>query len=706
MGELGVWQRIREHKIIQWALGYLAAALALTHAEELIAHAYGWPESIGQILIAVLGIGLPVAVTLAWYHGHRASRHVTGAEASIIAILLLIGSGLLWALVRPHEPVVTQSVAEHAAAPTTSPAAPASVPVTPASTAAPFVAAPNSGKPRIAILPFENLSPDPKNAFFTDGLHEEIISTLSSRAPDLEVISRTTMMTYRGANKPVQEIARELGVTHVLEGSVRREGNTVLLTLQLINARIDQHIWSQDYPRRLKSEIALESEVAGQVASELSVELGVSLPQREEPTVNPDAYDLFLKARLARQQISIAQLVSRAEVQSITELLERAIRIDPKFAPARVDLAFHDLRLAAGLFCCTADYLRRAREQLDAAQGLIPGDRALAVAEAIYKYRADAETPLTPAVEAALTADGQDTVNFSVGELLFKQVGRFEDALTFSQRLRRLDPSNPVVLAAYARTLADLRRQQDSLHALDALSVHPGWETIVAQRAHFLYLYTGRADALSTERGALNRLSGTAGVLGEFLECQLLRFEHRYDDLRKFLKQSREDSYLYFGSTGVGAIPVAEVLGWNDLLMGDLSAAHQQSDAIKAFRVGHPETHYRAWYDKTLIAEARLFSGDSKGAVSMARQSLAARPRELDAGTWFAVAGYNARILAWAGAQDDAVQLLENLSNVQGGLAPGEITRDPLYTVPLAGNARYKALQVKLEAQMAATKLE
>src|SRR5215469_4288776 len=282
-GDGAIWRRVRDHKIIQWALGYLAAALALTHAEELIARAFEWPELISRALIVVLALGLPVAITLAWYHGHRASRHVTGAEASIIAILLLIGSGLLWALVRTHEPAVTQSVAEHAAAPTMSPVSPAAVPVTPASTAAPLVPAPNSGKPRIAILPFENLSPDPANAFFTDGLHEEIISTLSNRAPDLEVISRTTMMLYR-SGKSVQAISRELGATHVLEGSVRREGNTVLLTLQLINARIDQHIWSQDYPRRLKSEIALESEVANEVASQLSVKLSVESQQPRAPT--------------------------------------------------------------------------------------------------------------------------------------------------------------------------------------------------------------------------------------------------------------------------------------------------------------------------------------------------------------------------------------------------------------------------------------
>src|SRR3974390_1293077 len=169
------WARIKEHKIIQWAVGYLAAALALTHAEELVARAFDWPEFISRALIVVLALGLPIAITLAWYHGHRSSRHVTGAEASILAVLLLIGAGLLWALVRPHEPAVTQSVAEHSAAPTTPLVSSTAAPVTASSTASPFAPAPTSGKPRIAILPFVNLSPDKKDAFFTDGLHEEII---------------------------------------------------------------------------------------------------------------------------------------------------------------------------------------------------------------------------------------------------------------------------------------------------------------------------------------------------------------------------------------------------------------------------------------------------------------------------------------------------------------------------------------------------
>ncbi len=157
------------------------------------------------------------------------------------------------------------------------------------------------GKPRLAILPFENLSPDPANAFFADGLHEEVLSTIAQRVPGLEVISRTTMMSYRhDPPKPLAEVARELGATHLIEGSVRREANKVRLTLQLIDARTDVHLWSQNYDRTLTGALTLQSDVAGEVASQLSLQL-VGGPQSALPlTRSPEAYDLYLKARLAR----------------------------------------------------------------------------------------------------------------------------------------------------------------------------------------------------------------------------------------------------------------------------------------------------------------------------------------------------------------------------------------------------------------------
>ena len=125
---------------------------------------------------------------------------------------------------------------------------------------------------RLAVLPFENLSPDPSNAFFTDGMHEEILNTIATRAPHLEVLSRTTMMVYQAAPRTVRDIAKELSVTHVLEGSVRRDGQRVRLVLQLIDARHDVHLWSKTFDRQLVDVLGLQSEIAKEVASQLDGE--------------------------------------------------------------------------------------------------------------------------------------------------------------------------------------------------------------------------------------------------------------------------------------------------------------------------------------------------------------------------------------------------------------------------------------------------
>jgi TolB-like protein/DNA-binding winged helix-turn-helix (wHTH) protein len=194
---------------------------------------------------------------------------------------------------------------------------------------------PRSGKPRLAILPFENLSPDPANAFFTDGIHEEILATLSSLAPGLEVISRTTMMTYRQTPKPLEAIARELGATHVLEGSVRREGKHVRLTVQLIDARTDNHLWAQDFDRTLVNALRLQSDVASQIATQLSVQLAPETAISKLLTSDPQAYDLYLKEQLlAGSSVIVGAGASYDDLRRIESLLDEALKHDPQFAAA------------------------------------------------------------------------------------------------------------------------------------------------------------------------------------------------------------------------------------------------------------------------------------------------------------------------------------------------------------------------------------
>ena len=186
----------------------------------------------------------------------------------------------------------------------------------------------------IAVLPFENMSEDKENAFFADGVHEDVLTNLSF-IKDLHLVSRTSVMQYRGTTKSVKQIGQELGVAYILEGSVRREGNKVRVTGQLIDARTDEHVWAKAYDRDLTDIFAIQGELAQAIAdalqSVLSPETKVLLARR--PTENTEAYDDFVKARQVKAS-------SAYGVISVSErLLEDAVRLDPNFAQAWADLA-------------------------------------------------------------------------------------------------------------------------------------------------------------------------------------------------------------------------------------------------------------------------------------------------------------------------------------------------------------------------------
>jgi TolB-like protein len=683
------WARIKEHKVIQWSLGYLAAALALTHSEELIAHAFDWPEFVSRALIVALALGLPIAITLAWYQGHRASRHVSGGEATIIAILLLIGAGILWLFVRPREalPVPQAHAVPSAAQPGSR---------TPSA----------SNRPRIAILPFENLSPDPANAFFTDGLHEQIISTLSSRSPDLEVISRTTMMTYR-TPKPVQVIARELGATHVLEGSVRREGDAVRLTLQLIDARSDQHLWSQDYDRTLQSALTLQSEVANEVASQLSVQLASRTEALKPLTRDPQAYDLYLKAQLDQAE-SIHGLSTPLEtLRRIEGLLDGALARDPQFAAAYARrYGMRMLRFVYN-YDTSGNALRLAKEDLDAAERLAPNDPDVLWSKGHYLTWGERD------VDAGLEAfDAADAAGFSDAGLLavkaesLEMAGRFEEAIQRAQHGRTLDPKNQTASLELILAFVIARRPVDALRVLDFAvnNAVPGTSGFKYYRAQIVWDNTGSESAereLATFPSS-PEITSTSNIQSLDLQLTVLRLQHRYREMMDVLDSAH--TKVVRADFTLGEYPLAELRGWTHLLLADRTAAARDGHEIADFLTHSKETKWNRAFRHALGAEADAFAGDRQHAIAKARETLELTQWPRD--KWL-LTPMVAAVFAWAGAEDDATAILERLSTeVPMTISAALIARDPLYVVPLTGNTRYQALKAKLEAQMAATKLE
>ena len=242
------------------------------------------------------------------------------------------------------------------------------------------------------MLPFENLSPDPANAFFADGMHEELLSALGSRARKLEVISRTTMMTYRGKPTDVRALARDLGATHVLEGSVRREASTVRVTLQLVDAVADRQIWSRSYQATLVDAMTLQAQLAREVAEQLAIQLPTARSGQLPPPRSPEAYDEWLKGTLAWQQVGGGGATA-SEIDRVEAMFTRAIELDDTYGAAYADRA----RVRIARFVSHADgseaNLAGARADIALAQKYAGGTPHVLVRAAGLAFLVDRDLP-------------------------------------------------------------------------------------------------------------------------------------------------------------------------------------------------------------------------------------------------------------------------------------------------------------------------
>ena len=237
-----LWQRRKERKLVQWAVAYIAAVFALLQGVDIIAQRFGRPDSIERALIIASCIGFFIALLLAWYHGERGAQKVSGTELLLLALLLVIGGGLMWGFSGVPKPLAV-------------------APSQPATAVAKSVAtlAPSTGDipaKSIAVLPFENLSADKANGYFATGMQDEILTRLAG-IHDLKVISRTSTEQYASRPPNLKIVAEQLGVATVLEGTVQRAGGKVRINLQLIDAHDDSHLWAQNYDRDIAEVFAV-----------------------------------------------------------------------------------------------------------------------------------------------------------------------------------------------------------------------------------------------------------------------------------------------------------------------------------------------------------------------------------------------------------------------------------------------------------------
>ena len=318
------FRRLKQRKLVQWTLAYVAAAFALLQGIDIVAQRFGWPEQTMRFVIIALSVGLFVTLVLAWYHGERGAQRVTGTELLILALLLAIGGGLLWRFVSIARGPTEQSGAARASAESKS----------------------EINAKSVAVLAFANLSDDKGSEYFSDGISEELLTVLQ-KIPGLHVAARTSAFSFKGKNATAQEIGQKLGVAHLVEGSVRKAGDVVRIAARLTQANTGEEQWSENYTRNLKDVFAVQTELAQTIVEQLKGQLtgGAANPETKAAiqaqvqaaekggTKNVEAHEAYLQGRFFLNRHS------EKETDQARAAFERAVELDPKFALAWAGLA-------------------------------------------------------------------------------------------------------------------------------------------------------------------------------------------------------------------------------------------------------------------------------------------------------------------------------------------------------------------------------
>jgi len=411
----GFWRRIKEHKVVQWTLVYAAAAYTLLHIVEMVGEAFDWPHAVARVVTLGLFVGVPMTATLAWYHGHRAQHRVSGAELSILSALLIIAGSALWWVAR----------SSHQGLPRPSAAA---APVAAASTSM----APAPPEKSIAVLPFLDMSEKKDQEYFSDGLSEELIDALT-RVPDLRVPARTSSFYFKGKSEKISTIAHELGVAHVLEGSVRKSGQTVRVTAQLIRADTGYNLWSATYNPDVKDIFKAEDDISAAVVEVLKAKLVPTPQAASHRTSNAEAYTEYLLGR---------QFWNRRNVEGFRRAVEayrKATALDPNYAAAYAGLSYAETYFADSTG--NAAGYARAAAAADKAVSLAPDLGAAYAARGYERFIHDWDWAGAQADFAkALALDPADSdVHRFYGNVL-ACLGRLSDADAAYKRSIALDP--------------------------------------------------------------------------------------------------------------------------------------------------------------------------------------------------------------------------------------------------------------------------
>ena len=697
MAERNIFAELKRRHVYKVAVAYGVVGWLVVQVVSTVLPMFHAPEWVAQTVVVIVILGFPIALVIAWAfemtpEGMKRTKDVPAPEKlpqwskrkfiAVFATLALIAAALLgWQLLgRPAMRDWARRSAESEVK---------------AGRPAPAAAVPEKS---IAVLPFENLSSDKENAYFADGIQDEILAKLANIA-DLKVISRSSTAKYKSRPENLRQVGLELGVVNLLEGSVQRSGNKVRVIAQLIDSRNDADLWAQTYDRDLADVFTIQSEIARAIADQLQAKLSPNEKKAIEqpPTTDLAAFDLYSRAKSLLLTVTFS-VTGEPDLRKAIELLDEAVKRDPSFFDAYCQLAWaHELVYAVLGFDHTPARLALAEAALQAATRLRPdaAETHLARAQYLYNGLRDYAGALAE-LQIAWRALPNDPRLFALTGYILRRRGEQEEGLRNVQRAVELDPRNFDTLQQIAVSYQLLGRYSDAISALDrALAVVPDNLETRANRGEFYLFWKADTRPLhQTIDAILAQGSGAiVSAASSWFSCALAERD----------PAAAERALVALGDNDCwdeGAINLSRSFGEGLLarMTKDEARAHTAFEAARAQqeKIVQAQPNYGPALCVLALIDAAL--GRKDAALDEGRRAIALTPLKKDVNNGSRVLQYFAITAAWAGDKELALQQLETGLRAPDAslmLSYGVLKLFPIWD-PLRGDPRFEQIVASL----------
>lgn len=677
---MSFFDELKRRNVFRVGFAYAVATWVLIQIADILLDNFGAPPWVMKSLVLVLAIGFFIALFFAWAfemtpEGVKRESEVDRSQSvtqkngqklnfAIIGLLVVAlgyfvwesrfekGSGYLGSESKPLNEA-SQSVSTEDGVLTLTPS----------------IASTDSS---IAVLPFANRSNVEDDLFFTDGIHDDLLTQLA-KIDDLKVISRTSVMKYRDTEMTIPEIATELGVTTILEGGIQRAGKRIRINAQLIDVVTDEHLWAETFDREMTMEniFDIQTEITRQIVTAVKGELSETEQQSmgTVPTRNLAAYEAFLHARSATNRADY----SKAKYIEAQPWAEKAVELDPEFAEAWAVLAeIHAQGIWQG-YDSSPERRSAAREALAKATQLDPGSASVKAAQADYLYRLEYNFPAALAMyrQAHASAPGNARILESMA-VVMRRTGLWQESIETLEETLQLDPDNVSTAATMTESLIIMNewdRVEDMLSKW--LIKYPDSRTLKGQQVMAKLHHHGDLDSA---RELFDLLQPWGGYVYRSAATRLLNYERNFEDLLVFIDSPEFAERIQLGSD----LGLSKGITYH--LMGDEEQARKNLQQQVAHSLAQaPTGAFVDAFELMKLATSWSYLGEPVKALETSRKAMEMLPQEKNHifGSW--IENNHTLILAMAGKRDEALKRLAEKVDKAEGLPRWQLHLDPAW---------------------------